>query len=211
MFFFNRRPWAIHNPLKSWTFSELSLRECKILVASMSDAETKVSWAHLKGWPEWLPLSGEPCHHLFGYCEDEKNSLPAIPELNLNDDRDHDITQVHTDPGVAKFREYIVRKYPRYSVRIPAEILVGNQTFKTQTLNVSEGGFFFESPLPDWVAGYFTVTLKVVDGPSFEFTCFLAEDQKKEKYRTEIAPITKEQDFEAFKKWLENQIFPVSE
>jgi len=177
----------------------------------MSDAETKVSWLHYKGWSEWRPLGGEHGVSFFSYQEKERNALPALPELNISDDRDHDITQVHTDAGITKFKEPVVRKFTRYRVRIPVDILVGSNVFSTHTADVSEGGFFFEDPLPDWVAGYFTVSLKIRDGQVFEFTCFLAEDQKREKFRTEIAPSTSEKYFESFKDWLVNQSFPASE
>lgn len=177
----------------------------------MSDAETKVSWVYHKGWKEWRPLGGEYGASFFSYQERERNSLPALPDLNISDDRDHDITQVHTDTGIIKYREPVARKFNRYRVRIPADIFVGSNTFQTHTANISEGGFYFEDPLPDWVAGYFTVTLKVENGKVFEFTCFLAEDQKREKFRTEIAPSTSERHFENFKSWLASQSFPVSE
>lgn len=205
MFELFQRSWALHNPLKSWTLTGLNLRECRLLVASMSDAETKVSWVHYKSWSEWKPLSGVECRTLFTYKDSDQHNLPPIPEMQQ--DEDHEITEVRSLEASPKFREPIARKFTRFIARLPVDILVGNYSFSTHTLDMSEGGFFFEDPLPEWVAGYFTVALKAPDR-SFEFTCVLAEDQKKEKYRTEIAPTTTEEALQSFKEWLEEQSFP---
>lgn len=206
---FSRRHWAIHNPLKSWTLSGLTLRECQVLVASMSDADMKISWVFHKNWLDWKPLGDELCHTLFQLQEKENLVLPALPAMNT-DDRDHDITQVRSTAGAPlKFREPVLRKFTRYSARIPVDILVGPHSFSTHTADLSEGGFLFEDLLPEWVAGYFTVSLKI-EKEKFEFTCFLAEDQKKEKFRTEIAPTNSEALMQSFKTWLAEQKFPIA-
>ncbi|MBS1972490.1 MAG: PilZ domain-containing protein [Bdellovibrionales bacterium] len=202
---FVRRPWAIHNPLKSWTLAGLSMRECQLLVASMTDAEVKVSWAHHENWTEWKPLSEPECHDLFGYKDSAHGELPAVPQITQEDD--HEITQVRmVTVGVQK-RELIARKFTRYEAKVPVEIVVGSNTFSTSTLDMSEGGFCFEDKLPDWVAGYFTVVLNTPE-KMFEFTCFLAEDQKKDKFRAEVAPTTSEQVINEFRAWLETKKFP---
>lgn len=203
--FLTRRPWALHNPLKSWTLAGLSLRECQLLVASMSDAEMKVSWAHHENWPEWKPLSEPECHDLFLFKDVDHPSLPALPQITQEDD--HEITQVRMITSVQKIREPIVRKYVRYTAKIPVEIMLSSYSFSTHTLDLSEGGFCFEDKLPDWVAGYFTVVMNTPD-KMFEFTCFLAEDQKKDKFRAEIAPTTAEKVLEEFRTWLIAQKYP---
>lgn len=207
MFGFITRPWAIHNPLKSWTLVGLSLRECQLLVASMSDAEMKISWAFHKKWTEWKPLSGDECHSLFLLQDHEVHIVPSLPELYHNEDHDHDITRVQTSSEAPKFKDAASRRFTRYSARIPVQILVGTHTFSTHTADLSEGGFYFEDSLPEWVAGYFTVALVAPDVP-LEFTCFLAEDQKKQKFRTEIAPSTSERELEKLRSWLLEQKFP---
>lgn len=203
--FFIRRPWAIHNPLKSWTLAGLSLRECQLLVASMTDAEMKVSWVHHENWPDWKPLSGPECHELFLYKDHDHGELPALPQIIQ--ESDHEITQVRVVTAGVQKREMIVRKFVRYEAKVPVEIVVGANTFRTSTSDMSEGGFCFEDKLPDWVAGYFTV---VVNAPEkkFEFTCFLAEDQKKDKFRAEVAPTTSEQIISEFREWLLSKNFP---
>jgi hypothetical protein len=203
--FLTRRPWAIHNPLKSWTLAGLSLRECQLLVASMTDAEMKVSWAHLEGWTDWKPLSEPECHDLFLHKDEAHPTLPAVPQM-LQDD-DHEITQVRMITMVQKQKEIVKRKFTRFTAKIPAKIIMGTYNFETHTMDLSEGGFCFEDRLPEWVAGYFTVVLGI-PGKSFEFNCFLAEDQKKDKFRSEIAPTTAEKVLEEFGTWLAAQGYP---
>lgn len=172
----------------------------------MTDAEMKVSWAHQEGWADWKPLSGPECHGLFSYKDSDHGELPALPQIIQEDD--HEITQVRVvNSGIQK-REQIVRKFIRYEAKIPAEIVVGANAFATNTLDMSEGGFCFEDKLPDWVAGYFTVVLNTPE-KMFEFTCFLAEDQKKDKFRAEVAPTTSEQVINEFREWLLSKNFPV--
>jgi hypothetical protein len=207
MFGFPRRLWAIHNPLKSWTLAGLNLRECQLLIASMTDAEMKISWAHHQNWPDWRPLGDAECHELFTLKDNDHHIIPPLPEIT-GDDRDHDITQVRNTTAAPRFREPVPRKFTRYEARIPVDILVGPHCFATHTADVSEGGFLFEDPLPEWVAGYFTVSLNLPE-TKLEFTCFLAEDQKKEKFRTEIAPTNSDSLIRQFKLWLNEQKFPI--
>lgn len=202
---FTPRPWALHNPLKSWSLSGLSLRECQLLVASMTDAEMKVSWAHHENWLDWKPLGGAECHDLFLYKDRDHGELPALPQLTQEDD--HEITEVRMMGQITNHREPVQRKFTRFVARIPVEILVGMNSFSTQTLDISEGGFCFEDKLPEWVAGYFTVALKGQE-KTFEITCILAEDQKKDKFRAEIAPTTSEKILLDFRNWLLQQNWP---
>ena len=203
---FSRRHWAIHNPLKSWTMAGLSLRECQVLVASMSDADMKISWVFHKSWTDWKPLGDQLCHSLFKLQEKDNMQLPGLPVMNA-DDADHDITQVRSSSGTSTgFKEPVARKYKRYAAKLPVEILVGQHVFNTFTEDLSEGGFLFADPLPEWVAGYFTVAITIA-GEIFELTCFLAEDQKKEKFRTEIAPTNSVELMEKFTAILAKQNF----
>lgn len=204
--FFNRRPWALHNPLKSWTLSGLSLRECQLLVASMTDAEMKISWVHHENWLDWKPLGAPECHELFLYRDSEEATLPSLPQLTREDD--HEITEVRRLDDVANLREAVHRKFTRFLGRIPVEIIVGGNCFNSHTVDLSEGGFCFEDKLPEWVAGYFTVALKTPER-RFEITCILAEDQKKEKFRAEIAQTTSEKVLAEYRDWLIQQNWPV--
>lgn len=203
--FFKRRPWAIHNPLKSWTLAGISLRECQILVASMTDAEMKVSWVYHEKWQDWMPLTAPECHDLFLFKDSDQAVLPALPQITQEDD--HEITEVRMVSGAAKIQGPAQRKHPRFVAKIPVEIMVSTYSFATHTVDLSAGGFCFEDKLPEWVAGYFTVALNTPEGV-FELTCFLAEDQKKDKFRAEIAPITPGKILEDYRKWISVQKFP---
>jgi len=205
--FLTRRPWAIHNPLKSWTLADLSLRECQLLVASMSDIEMKVSWAFHESWSDWKPLSEPGCHDLFLHHDESHPVLPPLPQMIQDDD--HEITEVRVLATAPVSRDLVTRKHPRYQAKIPVEIMVSSYSFVTHTQDLSLGGFCFEDKLPDWVAGYFTVVLNTPD-KMFEFTCILAEDQKKDKFRAEIAPSTSESVIADFRVWLNSQNFPES-
>jgi hypothetical protein len=203
---FHRRVWALYNPLKSWTLAGLSLRESQLLVASMTDAEMTVSWAYNTEWTEWRPLGSPDCAELFKFEDHKHLNVPAVPDIKQEDD--HEITQVRSLSSVApKVREPIARKHARYTAHLEVEIMVGSQHFATKTTDLSAGGFLFADPLPDWVAGYFTVMIKAKN-KKFEFTCCLAEDQKKEKFRTEISPMTPEKQIRVFRQWLQGQKFP---
>jgi hypothetical protein len=202
---FTRRPWAIYNPLKSWTLSGLSLREGQLLVASMTDAEMKVSWVYHEKWLNWRPLSGDGSCELFSFKDSDQMTLPPLPQIIQEDD--HEITEVRMVSFSPKVSEPIRRQHMRFMAKFPVEIVVSSNIFPTHTLDLSEGGFCFKDKLPDWVAGYFTVVLNTSD-KVFEFTCFLAEDQKNDKFRAEIAPTTSEKTREEFHLWLADQTFP---
>lgn len=165
----------------------------------------KVSWAHQKQWENWKPLGSEDCHVLFLFQDSDLVTLPALPQITQ--ENDHEITVVRSASPAPPLREPIMRKYIRFVATIPVEIVVGSQSFPTHTVDLSEGGFCFTDKLPDWVAGYFTVLLKTSD-ETFEFNCFLAEDQKKDKFRAEVAPTTSEKVIEEFRLWLFAQYFP---
>ncbi|MGZ3797334.1 MAG: PilZ domain-containing protein, partial [Pseudobdellovibrionaceae bacterium] len=173
-------------------------------VASMTDSEMKVSWVHQKKWSDWKPLSHQECHELFLFQDGEAVNLPSLPHITQEDD--HEITEVRVVSSILEVHEPIRRKHIRFLAKISVEIVIGTQSFPTHTLDLSEGGFCFADKLPDWVAGYFTVVLNTSE-KIFEFNCFLAEDQKKDKFRAEIAPTTSEKVIAEFRSWLFSQNF----
>jgi hypothetical protein len=171
----------------------------------MTDGEMKVSWAHHKKWMDWKPLSSQECHELFSYQDSDQIVLPAFPQITQVED--HEITEVRVVSASLDLHQPSRRRHPRFMAKIPVEIMVGANKFPTHTSDLSEGGFCFEDKLPDWVAGYFTVVLNA-SGKMFEFTCFLAEDQKKDKFRAEVAPACSEKVIDEFRDWLVAQKFP---
>lgn len=189
---FGSGDWSIHNPLKGWTLHGLTAREGGLLVCSMSDAEMQMSSAWKKGWTRWEKLVDPLCEDLKSVADGEGKSEErpdGCPQPPSSDDEE-EVTQVMVASSRAK--DVYKREYDRWEIRIPSDIILGNQTFSTHTDNISEGGMRFIDPLPDWVAGYFTVLLKTSERP-FEITCMLVEDQKGKKLRVEAVQTADEE------------------
>ena len=179
--FFFRKPWAVHNPLKSWTLKGLSNAELRLVASTLTDTELQLCMVFKEGWKEWKRLckvegfeTAQPA-----ICLDE---LPPIPSEAFQSEEV--ITQVKI---VGKEPERLLqdRRHGRHEVRVPVEIIQNNQTFRTETLDISLSGVRFKDPIPDWVAGYFTVLFRKSD-MSFEITCALVEDQKEKKNCAEV-------------------------
>ena len=179
---FSRKPWALHNPLKSWTLKDLSDHELKLLTGTLTVAERQLCLLWRTGWSEWQRLCQSE-----GFKSPappiEIEGLPPIPSNALHAEGD-DITQVKTlAKGPARLRQD--RRHGRHEVRVPVEIIQGEQSFRTETLDISYSGVRFKDPIPDWVAGYFTVVFRG-PGQAFEITCALVEDQKDQKDCAEV-------------------------
>lgn len=201
---FKETPWTLHNPLKGWTLQGLSLEEARLVVATLTLAEQSLALVWHKNWEGWLRLKSEECRDLFVPFEARGENPPEIP-ANLLQDTEEDITQVR--PVLQSKKKIIDRRHDRYLVIIDCDIIVADHTFSTKTKDISVGGFCFEDPFPDWVAGYFTVVIKTE--PPLEVTCMMVEDQKKEKFRAEIMDNTSRENLEALADWLENSGFPI--
>jgi hypothetical protein len=179
---FSQNQWALHNPLKSWTLKGLNDRELKLIAGTLTAAEMNLTLIWKKGWTEWKRLN-----QVEGFMAAE-NALtmagaPPIPANALHHQED-EITQVK----IASYEPVRLRKdrrHNRHEVCVPVEIVQSSQSFRTETLDVSESGVRFKDDIPDWVAGYFTVIFRF-DTTPFEVTCALVEDQKKKKDCAEV-------------------------
>ncbi|HRO68210.1 MAG TPA: PilZ domain-containing protein [Pseudobdellovibrionaceae bacterium] len=169
--------WSLNNPLKGWTLHGLTESEARLLLHTLSLAERRVVWAWKKGLESWVHLDHESCAELNAPYTARDPGAPALP-ATVEDE----ITAVHS--SIRKVKRFQQRP-ERKSASVPAEIIQGQQTFRTRTENVSDGGIKFVDVLPDWVAGYFTVILGLAHGP-VEVTCMLVEDQKDAKTRVEV-------------------------
>jgi len=90
------------------------------------------------------------------------------------------------------------RIHNRYEVSVPCQVSgVANRTFEVKTLDLSEGGISFVDPLPDWVAGYFLVTVD----EKFNLLCSVVEDQK-ERTRVQVSSQESDPQYLAYKDWL---------
>ncbi len=179
--FFFRKPWAIHNPLKSWTLKGLSNDELKLVAGTLTDTELQLCLVYKEGWEEWKRFC-----KLEGFEKAQPQvSLEDLPQIPTEAFQSEEvITQVKI---VSKEPERLLqdRRHGRHEVSIPVEIIQNNQTFRTETLDISLSGVRFKDPIPDWVAGYFTVLFRKPD-QSFEITCALVEDQKDQKNCAEV-------------------------
>jgi hypothetical protein len=189
---FALRIWSVHNPLKMWTLNKLSRREVKILSGTLSQAEINVCLIWTDGWPDWKKLKDSK-----EFCKGELEKAPAnLPPVSpkLVAASEEDITQVHAE-SINKWVEKESqknRRHPRFEIKIPVEIVRGDQVFKTTTADVSESGVRFAQDLPEWVAGYFTLIFSV-DKQSIEITGALVEDQKNVKDKCEIVDTNDEE------------------
>ena len=184
--FFSRKVWFIHNPLKSWTLKDLSEQELRLVVGTLTTVERQHCLVWKKDWKQWQPLNKT---EKLSLLERELCELSHLPEgapplpssaLALSED---EITQVKI---IIREPDRLVedRRHGRHEICVPVEIIQGSQVFRTQTLDISASGMRFKDPIPEWVAGYFTVLFS--DPKSFEITCALVEDQKHNKNCAEV-------------------------
>lgn len=199
---FKKPLWTLHNPLKAWTLRGLSFEEASLIVSTLTTAEVNLSLAWRSDWQAWQKMNAPDCQELFRTREPRGPSAPAIPNALLSDD-DGDVTQVRPS---AALRPKTARKFDRFKVQIPCDVIVGEHVFATQSQDISGGGFCFEDSLPEWVAGYFTVVAKLP--MPLEFTCGMVEDQKQNRRRVEILDMSKPEAIEALQAWLEKSNFP---
>lgn len=199
---FKKPLWTLHNPLKAWTLQGLSFEEASLIVSTLTTAEVNLSVAWRSDWKAWQKMTASACQELFQTREPRGAKPPAIPNALLSDD-DGDVTQVRPS---ASLRQKVARKFDRYKVEVPCEVIVGEHVFKTKSQDISGGGFCFEDSLPEWVAGYFTVVVKTPG--ELEFTCGMVEDQKQNRRRVEILDMSKPETIEALQTWLETSGFP---
>ena len=176
--------WALHNPLKSWTLKDLTDRELRQVVNTLTKAEFQLCLVWKKGWSQWTRLSSLEGFEIQSHEEPLIiEGAPPIPGHGV-ESTEAEITQVKiVSRGPARHLQD--RRHGRHEISIPVEIIQGSQTFRTETLDVSYSGVRFKEPIPDWVAGYFTVLFRLPN-QTFEITCALVEDQKDSKNCAEV-------------------------
>jgi hypothetical protein len=185
--------WAIYNVLKSWTLYDLSEDEVKLLLITFSDNELKLTKICRKGDSKWDGVLNSTHHHLLGVSNKERYAKTELyPSLEFKGD-----PSVDTDIFKTTKIQY-PRIHIRHESKITCKILgLADKVFATQTLDLSDGGLSFTEALPDWVAGYFLVS---VDG-KFELMCSIVEDQK-ERTRVQIACDENDPHYVGYKAWL---------
>lgn len=90
------------------------------------------------------------------------------------------------------------RLHHRYEITTKCTIVGTNsKEFKSETVDISEGGIFLKDIIPTWVAGYFVVMI----ADKFQLMCSLVEDQK-EKRRVQIVSEESDFNFIQYKNWI---------
>lgn len=195
---FSRR-WSIHNPLKGWTLHGMKDGEARLVVQTLSLAEKQICSVWRNGWDKWENFMS-PSAEFLREPAAPLRAPNAPPPPSLSDSDEQTTTRVHLSharPLRDKGRNYL-----RLEVTVPAQVVTASQSFSTETENVSEGGIKFIRPLPEWVAGYFTVILGLNEGP-LEVTCMLIEDQGDAKTRVAVVETSDEEShLPRFKEWV---------
>lgn len=188
--------WALHNPLKPWTLYNLGESELRLLVLSLSDSELKLVKICKKGETSWKLLDLAAHGDLFG-----KNGVGSYQNPV-------DYPAIEVREGSVVDRQYFIikpskalhpRLHTRYEIAVSCVLASGgNKEFTTETIDLSEGGFYFKDVIPNWIAGYFLVIVQ----SKYQLMCSLVEDQKERK-RVQI--VSEESDFHflQYKNWLE--------
>lgn len=188
--------WALHNLLKGWTLTGLSEREVRLLVASLSTNEIRLTKIAQENTVKWGSLSDKDYSKFLEKLEYPLNGYPSLDQLK---------GARENDSGAGYFiiqsqKKVLPRLHTRHDLHIASSIFATNKSFHTKTIDISEGGIQFEDIIPDWVAGYFVVVLQTTAG-EFQLMCSLVEDQK-EKKRVQIVSEDSDPQFCLFKDWL---------
>lgn len=178
-------PWSLHNPVKGWTLHQLSAREARLIVQTLTPVEKSATLAWKAGDPIWMHLHHPAAMEL---VKPEPATIVKTPAIPVQQQTEEEITHVRMEKSNRQWQ----REFQRITAEIPAEVLLGSQRFRATTENLSEGGIKFKELLPSWVAGYFTVILTRPEG-SLEVTCMLVEDQKGDKTRVAVVDTNDEE------------------
>lgn len=192
--------WALYNPAKSWCLANLSAREARAVVKTLSTLEQKSLYLTREKEKRWYKLDESFCEAIRNDQNEFNLDLIKYPEIRgLEDQETSQTTIVQTNKTPKVFLE---RKFERVFIQVPIEIHVGQRQFRSITEDISEGGIRCKDILPDWVAGYFAIVLKPQNHPELELHCSIVEDQKTDRYRIEIVSLQADPKFISFCGWL---------
>ncbi|MEK6628097.1 MAG: PilZ domain-containing protein [Bdellovibrionota bacterium] len=187
--------WALHNPIKSWALYNLTALEIRFLFLTLSASELRTVRVCKKNESSWQEVNKDSHPDFFTKTFVEHYlKTEAYPEIVGSDIVDSDKQYFVIKPN----RVLHPRLHTRYDVSVTC-VLVGsnNKEFKTSTIDLSEGGLYFQDAIPSWVAGYFLVVVN----DKFQLMCSLVEDQK-EKKRVQIVSEESDFNFVQFRNWL---------
>jgi hypothetical protein len=188
--------WGLSNSFKGWTLYDLNVREVQLLVNSVPVNEIKfLSICELIN-KKWHSLDVDNYPQFFSETGKKQGEFPDLVFDSTLD--------TEADYFIVKPKKIILpRLYDRVEIELDASIDGHNQSFHSKTIDLSEGGIYFKDLIPDWVSGYFIVSIHF-QNLKCQIMCSLVEDQK---LRHRVQVVSEESDFHylAYKKLL-NQI-----
>ncbi len=189
--------WALYNALKFWTLYNLTEIEVKLLLLTLSDHELKLAKVCRHGDSNWDFVLAGANKHLLLSDEDKIKYLvhQDYPRVELKGESVTD-TAFYKMKGNKTLHP---RLHNRYEKRIKCIINISEgKVFSTETIDLSEGGLYFKDLIPDWIAGYFIVSVN----DQFNLLCSIVEDQK-EKTRVQIVAEENDAQYTHYKEWLQ--------
>lgn len=188
--------WAFHNPLKGWTLYDLTLEQAQVLINSLTPNEKRLLKVNELSQQKWVTFSSETHQVLIS------NRGQVSPHFSSPGDTENTPTS-DTDFFIVKTKKVIYpRLHERFNVQVNAAIELGQKQFKTTTVDISEGGLYFKDILPDWISGYFIVTL-TYNERNYQVMCSMVEDQKL-RHRVQIVSEESDSHYLRFKSFLES-------
>ena len=193
--------WALHNTLKGWTLYDLTVEHVQLLVCSMSVNEVRLAKVCQKNCKTWSSLTEAKYPDFF--IKRSVNSS-EYPEIEFNE-RGTETSFTDTEYFVISPKKplQLPRLHVRYDIAVKCSIHSSRNSFSTETIDISEGGLHFKELLPDWIAGYFIVSL-FTPKAVYQLMCSLVEDQK-EKKRVQVVSEESDPQYMLYKEWLLTQ------
>lgn len=187
--------WALHNPIKGWTLYDLKLEEAQAVVKTLSANEIRLLKVTRKGAASWDQFDSNL--HL-DLISKKGFAAEGYPTLDTTESTQTE----NTDFFIVKTKKVITpRLHERIECTLDVMVESSHQIFKTQTVDLSEGGLYFKDIIPDWVSGYFIVTVFFQQKP-YPVMCSMVEDQKI-RHRVQIVSEDSDSHYLQFKKMIQ--------
>ena len=188
--------WAIHNALRNWTLYGLSEREVQLIMNTLSTNELKLISLCSSEDLIWHPLDSSQ-HQSFISAEGKDKG--EFPEPTPRGEQSSDAEYFVISPK----KVILPRLHERIEIELDVMIegLSRSQQFKSQTIDLSEGGIHFKDVIPDWVSGYFIVVVSYQE-QSYQIMCALVEDQKV-KHRVQVMSEENDSHYLSYKNFLD--------
>lgn len=188
--------WAIHNALRNWTLYGLSEREVQLIMNTLSTNELKLISLCNSADLIWHPLDSSQHQSFISTEGKDKGEFPEpTPRVEQSSDAEYFV--------IRPKKVILPRLHERIEIELDVMIegLSRSQQFKSQTIDLSEGGIHFKDVIPDWVSGYFIVVVSHQE-QSHQIMCALVEDQKV-KHRVQVMSEENDSHYISYKNFLD--------